>query len=71
MERTTMENQWKAEKAAMEDQWKAEKGAMQDAWKLERVALESRATTKEAKKIEALCVLQGVWAKQKEAEHDL
>ena len=41
---------------------------MQEAWNKEKAALESKVATAEAKKMDALRVLQGVWTKQKTTE---
>lgn len=55
----------------LHEQWQAEKTAMMEGWQLEHAELQGKLAAAEAKKMDALRVLQGVRTKHKMAERDL
>ena len=60
------------ERTIIQDKWKAKKTVMEETWRVLKSALENRLNTEEAKKkMDALRILQGVWAKQKAAKSNL
>ena len=66
-----MAQEWELERHTLQDQWKVEKFAMEEGRRIEKTDLENRLTSTEAKKMDALRVLQGVRAKQNTVECDL